>query len=99
MNPLIVSIVAVLLALVVVAVLVRRHIPDSGLGTWLRDSFGAVKARQEIASMREESARLAEPEADTGDMRVSDILDMAEPGDAYHRPLDLREVVAGRSKR
>ena len=99
MKPLIVSIVAVLLALVVVAVLVRRHIPDSGLGKWLRDAFGAVKAREEIASMRQESARLAEPEADTGDMRVSDILDMAEPGNAYHRPVDLREVVSGRNKR
>lgn len=88
-----------LLALVVVAVLVRRHIPDSGLGRWLRDSFGAVKAREEISAMREESARLAEPVADTGDFRVSDILDMAEPGEAYHRPVDLREVVGGRSKR
>lgn len=99
MNPLIASVVAVLLALVVVVVLVRRQIPESGLGSWLRDSFGAVKARDEIAAMREESARLAEPDAETGDLRVSDILDMAEPGNAYHRPVDLREVVAGRSKR
>lgn len=98
MNPLIVSIVAVLLALVVVAVLVRRHIPESGLGTWLRESFGSVKAREEIAAMREESARLAEPDAETGDLHVSDILDMAEPGNAYHRPVDLRDLV-GRSKR
>lgn len=88
-----------LLALVVVAVLVRRHVPDSGLGRWLRESFGAVKAREEISAMRAESARLAEPEADTGDIRVSEILDLAEPGNAYHQPVDLREVVAGRSKR
>ncbi len=87
------------LALVVVAVLVRRHIPDSGLGRWLRDSFGSVKAGEEIRSMREESARLAEPAAETGDIRVSQILDLAEPGNAYHRPVDLREVVSGRSKR
>lgn len=98
-NPMIVSVVAVLLALVVVAVLVRRQLPESGLGTWLRESFGSVKARDEFTAMREESARLAEPDADTGDMRVSDILDLAEPGSAYHQPVDLREVVSGRNKR
>lgn len=99
MNPLIVSGIAVLLALVIVVVLVRRHVPDSGLGRWLREAFGSVKAREEIAAMREESARLAEPVADTGDFRVADILDMAEPGNAYHRPVDLREVVTSRTKR
>lgn len=90
---------AVLLALVVVVVLVRRHIPDSGLRGWLRESFGAWQGRGEIAAIREESARLAEPEPDTGDIGVDDILRMAEPGQAYHKPVDLREVVAHRSKR
>lgn len=99
MNPLIVSLIAVLLALVVVVVLVRRHVPDSGLFSWLRESFAAWRPRQELAAIREESARLAEPEPETGDLRVADILDMAEEGEAYHRPVDLREVVSGRRNR
>ncbi|GAB2993369.1 hypothetical protein GCM10027212_37210 [Actinotalea caeni] len=99
MNPLIVSAVAVVIALVVVLVLVRRHLPESGLGSWLRESFRGVRPGREIAAIREESARLAEPTAETGDLRVSDILELAEPGEAYHRPVDLREVVSGRRGR
>lgn len=94
-----VTAVAVLLALVVVAVLVRRQIPASGLRGWLRESFGAWQGRGELAAMREESARLAEPTPETGDIAVDGILDLAEPGQAYHKPVDLREVVSNRSKR
>lgn len=99
MDALIVSAVAVLLALVLVAVLVRRHIPDAGLGRWLKESFGSWRPGRQIAEIREESARLAEPAAETGDFSVDDILGMAEPGAAYHQPVDLREVVAGRRSR
>lgn len=98
-NPWIVSLVALVLALVVVLVLVRRHIPESGLASWLRESFRSWRPRKELGAIREESARLAEPEPETGDLRVADILDMAEPGAAYHRPVDLREVVTGRRDR
>lgn len=99
MDPLIVSAVAVLLALVLVVVLVRRHIPEAGLGSWLKESFAGWRPGQQIAEIREESARLAEPEAETGDLSVDDILAMAEPGEAYHQPVDLREVVSGRRTR
>jgi hypothetical protein len=98
-NPLIVTAVAVLLALVLVVVLVRRHVPDTGLGPWLKESFGSWRPRRELAAIREESARLADPAAETGDLSVSDILAMGEPGQPYHQPVDLREVVSGRKNR
>jgi hypothetical protein len=95
-NPLIATAIALLLALVLVVVLVRRQLPESGLLPWLRESFSAARPREELAAIREASARLAEPSPETGDIRVGDILDMAEPGQAYHQPVDLREVVGGR---
>jgi len=97
--PFVVSAVALLLALVVVVVLVRRHVPESGLGGWLRESFGAWRSKDQIASMRSESAWLAEPSPETGDINVGDLFDMAEPGQAYHQPVDLREVVSGKRSR
>lgn len=99
MDALIVAAVAVLLALVLVVALVRRHIPESGLGSWLKESFASWRPGREIADIREESARLAEPSAETGDFSVDDILAMAEPGAAYHRPVDLRQVVTSRRSR
>lgn len=95
----IVLLVAVLLALVVVVVLVRRHLPESGLGSWMRESFRSWQTRRELAAMREESARLAEPTPEDDDISVGDLLDLAEPGQAYHTPVDLREVVSGRRQR
>jgi len=95
----IVSAVAVLLALVLVVVLVRRHVPEAGLGSWLKESFGSWRPRQDISEIRAESARLAEPSPETGDLSVDDILTMAEPGEAYHQPVDLLEVVSGRRSR
>lgn len=88
-----VSLVALLLALGVVVILVARHLPDAGFWAWMKESYASWDARGELADMRSESARLAEPTADTSDIYVDDILRMAEPGQAYHRPVDLRQMV------
>ncbi|MFV0251750.1 MAG: hypothetical protein ACK5H2_00235 [Beutenbergiaceae bacterium] len=93
MDALVVAGVAFAISLVVLVVLIVRHVPESGLWPWMRDSYGSWHSREEIAQMRSESARLADPvTAADDDFEVDDILTMAEPGQAYHRPVDLRAL-------
>lgn len=99
MLALLVSGLALAAALVLVVVLIARHVPAGGLRAWLKESFGSWNGRRDLAEMREESVHLAETMPHDADFGVADILDMAEPGPAYHRPVDLVEVVGSRHKR
>ncbi|TDE88264.1 hypothetical protein EXU48_23540 [Occultella glacieicola] len=90
-DALLVVAVGVLLAVVVVVVLVRRHVPAEGMRTWLGESLRSVRERQDPAAQADLLERAA-----AGAQRplsVSDILDLAEEGPAYHTPVDLREVM------
>ncbi|WP_420271826.1 hypothetical protein [Occultella aeris] len=91
MDAMVVVAIGVILAVVVAAVLVRRHVPAEGVFSWLGESLRSVRARAVPAAegdLREQ--RGVDPQRS---LTVADILDLAEDGPAYHTPVDLREVM------
>ncbi|MFV0426249.1 MAG: hypothetical protein ACK5KU_04330 [Beutenbergiaceae bacterium] len=98
MDALVVVVVAFVVALLMLVVLVLRHRPEAGFASWLKESFGSWNGRSELAQMRSDSARLVDPIDNANELHVDDILAMAEPGQAYHRPLDVaaRRKAVGR---
>lgn len=91
MDALIVAGAAFSLALVMLVVLIVRHRPDGGFWSWMRESFGSFRRPDELADERGEYAQRVDLAADPDlDLHVDDIMAMAEPGPAYHRPIDVR---------
>ncbi|WP_154793534.1 hypothetical protein [Occultella kanbiaonis] len=91
MDAVVVVAIGVMLAVVVVAVLVRRHVPAQGVFSWLGESLRSVRTRTDPADQGEYLEQTAVDAQRS--LTVSDILDLAEDGPAYHTPVDLREVM------
>ena len=81
--------VAVVAALAMIVVLVRRHIPAEGLLPWVREAYRSVRAERR----NKESSAPASSGQQAATGHVADLLEMGESGPAYHQAPDLREFV------
>ena len=92
-GPVIAVGVAVLAALAMIVVLVRRHVPAEGLVPWIREAYRSVREERRNKAT-DDAAASSGQEAGTG--HVADLLEMGESGPAYHQAVDLREFIERR---
>lgn len=92
----IIGILALVIAVCVVVIAVRRHQRETGFETTWRDVKEAFTS-DSVLHVREETAMLSQPGALESDLRVSDLLgDFAEEGSGYVEPRDLLALRAER---
>lgn len=86
-SPVVAVALSLFFALVVLVVLVRAHVPAEGIFSWTRE---AVSGGRKGAAA---STLAVSADAEAEDLRVVDMLGLAEQGSAYHQPVDLLSVV------
>lgn len=87
-GAIVVGVFALVSAVAIFLTATRRHRRDGGMVTSWADVKDAFSARV-IRDARAESAMIAEPLELDNDLKVGDLIDLAEDGSGYVEPRDI----------